>query len=471
MNIRSLLYYLGLSCFPVSILALINIFYSYYFEYLLDVHSYLIVLILSLITGLFFYNVGKIKKDDIGIYEQLFLVFLTYIFIAIFILIPFYLSSYDISLIDAYFESVSGLSSTGFSNFLAVKNLDPPLVIWRSSSQWLGGFYFLIFLVLIFSNNQVNFKMIDYTFNFEKKINFSKNLINVSLRIFFIYLSLTILIFLLLILSGVRIFNSLNLSMTIISSGGFLPTNSLNDIIKSNFQYLILIIGFLISIFNFYLLYNIFFRRSNLKEHKEDIYIFFLILLFGAIFYLTNNLDLLTAFITVLSSLGNSGLEIAPIPSNFSLFFLILTLFGGSVLSSTSGIKFVRIYILVKAFLLEIYRLVKPNVILNTKIMYSEKRVNKENISIAFLVFILFFLSLFVLSSVLLTDNLSFESSFKLSILTLTNTAASGIYSLESIDFSNLFIISKILLIFFMIIAKIELLAVLLIIKKIFLTN
>ena len=471
MNIRSLLYYLGLSCFPVSILALFNIFYSYYFEYLLDVHSYLIVLILSLITGLFFYNVGKIKKDDIGIYEQLFLVFLTYIFIAIFILIPFYLSSYDISLIDAYFESVSGLSSTGFSNFLAVKNLDPPLVIWRSSSQWLGGFYFLIFLVLIFSNNQVNFKMIDYTFNFEKKINFSKNLINVSLRIFFIYLSLTILIFLLLILSGVRIFNSLNLSMTIISSGGFLPTNSLNDIIKSNFQYLILIIGFLISIFNFYLLYNIFFRRSNLKEHKEDIYIFFLILLFGAIFYLTNNLDLLTAFITVLSSLGNSGLEIAPIPSNFSLFFLILTLFGGSVLSSTSGIKFVRIYILVKAFLLEIYRLVKPNVILNTKIMYSEKRVNKENISIAFLVFILFFLSLFVLSSVLLTDNLSFESSFKLSILTLTNTAASGIYSLESIDFSNLFIISKILLIFFMIIAKIELLAVLLIIKKIFLTN
>ena len=471
MNIRSLLYYLGLSCFPVSILALINIFYSYYFEYLLDVHSYLIVLILSLITGLFFYNVGKIKKDDIGIYEQLFLVFLTYIFIAIFILIPFYLSSYDISLIDAYFESVSGLSSTGFSNFLAVKNLDPPLVIWRSSSQWLGGFYFLIFLVLIFSNNQVNFKMIDYTFNFEKKINFSKNLINVSLRIFFIYLSLTILIFLLLILSGVRIFNSLNLSMTIISSGGFLPTNSLNDIIKSNFQYLILIIGFLISIFNFYLLYNIFFRRSNLKEHKEDIYIFFLILLFGAIFYLTNNLDLLTVFITVLSSLGNSGLEIAPIPSNFSLFFLILTLFGGSVLSSTSGIKFVRIYILVKAFLLEIYRLVKPNVILNTKIMYSEKRVNKENISIAFLVFILFFLSLFILSSVLLTDNLSFESSFKLSILTLTNTAASGIYSLESIDFSNLFIISKILLIFFMIIAKIELLAVLLIIKKIFLTN
>ena len=63
-------------------------------------------------------------------------------------------------------KSVSGLSSTGFSIISDVKNLDPPLIIWRSSSQWLGGFYFLVFLVLIFSNKNFNFKMIDYGFNF-----------------------------------------------------------------------------------------------------------------------------------------------------------------------------------------------------------------------------------------------------------------------------------------------------------------
>ena len=172
MKIQSSLYYLGLSCFPVCILSLFNIFYSYYFEYLLDVNSYIIVLFLSLFIGLILFFVGKKKKDEIGIYDQLILVFLIYLLISSLISIPFHLSIYQVSLIDAYFESVSGLSSTGFSIISDVKNLDPPLIIWRSSSQWLGGFYFLVFLVLIFSNKNINFKMIDYGFNFEKKNRF-----------------------------------------------------------------------------------------------------------------------------------------------------------------------------------------------------------------------------------------------------------------------------------------------------------
>ena len=103
--------------------------------------------------------------------------------------------------------------------------------------------------------------------------------------------------------------------------------------------------------------------------------------------------------------------------------------------------------------------------------MNSEKKINKENIRITFLVFILFFLSLLILSSILLIDTFDFESSFKLSILTLTNTVTSGIYGLEGINFSNLFILSKISLIIFMIIAKIELLAVFLIIRKVLLRS
>ena len=133
-------------------------------------------------------------------------------------------------------------------------------------------------IATVFLGTDLNFKMIDYGFNFEKKTDFSKNIINVSYRIFFIYLSLTIIIFLLFILSDVRIFNSLNLSMTIISSGGFLPTNSLDDILKTNLHHIVLILGFLISIFNFYLLYNLFFNRNNLKEHGEDFYILILLL-------------------------------------------------------------------------------------------------------------------------------------------------------------------------------------------------
>ena len=192
---------------------------------------------------------------------------------------------------------------------------------------------------------------------------------------------------------------------------------------------------------------------------------------FFVIFYFINDLDLLFVMINVLSSLGNSGISIGTIPENFGLYFLILTMIGGSVLSVTSGLKLMRIYILLKAFLIEIYRLVKPNVILNTKIMFSAYKINNENIKVSFLIFILFFFSLFILSSVLLFDILNFENSFKLSILTLTNTNVSNIFGMQEIQFQDLFTFSKISLIIFMIIAKVELLTIFILIRKFFLKD
>ena len=171
-------------------------------------------------------------------------------------------------------------------------------------------------------------------------------------------------------------------------------------------------------------------------------------------FFPIDRTSLISVFINVLSSISTSGISTVTVKENFTLYFIILTIVGGSVFSTTSGIKFLRIYILIKGFVIEIYKLVKPNVVLNTKIMLTDKRVNTINIKMSFLIFILFFLSLFILSSILLIDFFNFESSFKLSILTLTNTAASNIYGLEEISFANLFTFTKISMVIFMVIAK-----------------
>tara|TARA_B100002052_G_scaffold140795_1_gene129012 strand:- start:884 stop:2299 length:1416 start_codon:yes stop_codon:yes gene_type:complete len=468
MKLKPSIYFLGLSCLPIALMSLLNIFYCFYFNYLQNINSYLSVLILALLFFFILVKIGRNDKNNITVYEQIFLIFLIYFLISFLIFIPYLFSSYDISFLDAYFESISGLTSTGFTIFTNIKNLDEPLILWRSSSQWVGGFYFLIFLVLIFSNKRINFKMVDLSYMIEKKINFSSNLVSVTYRIFFIYLSLTALIFFIFLISGIRLFDSMNLSMTIISSGGFLPTQSLEDIIRNNFQLFLLCFTFLIPILNFYLFYNIVLARDNIKEHKEDIYLIIFIISFSIIFYFFNDLKILVVFLNILSSISTSGLSIGYVPENFGLYFLILTLFGGSVLSTTSGIKFLRIYILLKAFLLEISKIVKPNVILNTKIMFSEKKINSDNIKISFLIFILFFFSLFILSTILLVDVLDFENSFKLSILTLTNTTSSNIYGIENIQFSNLFTFTKISLIIFMVIAKVELLAILILVRKVF---
>ena len=471
MKLKPCIYYLGLSCFPISIMALLNIFYSFYFDYLLNIQTYIAVLFLSLIVGFNLYNFGKKEKENINIFEQIFTILLIYFLISFFIQIPFYFSEYKVSFLESYFESISGLTGTGFTIFENIRFLDDPILLWRSSSQWIGGLYFLIFLVLIFSNKQLNFKLLDLTYNQENKINFAPNLRIVSTRIFFIYLTLTILIFVIFLLSGIRLFDGLNLTMTVISSGGFLPTDSLDNIIKTNYQSVSLSLGFIISILNFYLLYNLFLKRENLKDHKEDLYIIISIFVFTMIFYLLSDFNILQSLLTVLSSISNSGISITSIPNNYGLYFITLTIIGGCVLSSTSGIKFLRIYILVKGFLIEIYRLVQPNVILNNKIMFSDKKITNEIIKISFLVFILFFISIFLLSGILLVDFLDFENSFKLSILTLTNTVSSDIYSMEKIEFVNLSSFSKISIILFMVVAKVELISIFILIQKVFIKN
>ena len=124
MKIKPCLYFLGLSCFPISIIALLNIFYSFYFDYLTSTKFYALTLFLSLLIGFSLFKIGKKEKEPINIYEQIFLIFLIYFLISFFIQIPIYFSDYNVSFIDSYFESISGLTGTGFTIFDNVNKED-----------------------------------------------------------------------------------------------------------------------------------------------------------------------------------------------------------------------------------------------------------------------------------------------------------------------------------------------------------
>ncbi len=467
MNFKRISYYLGLFCFPISILAFINILYSSYFDYFLNINSYIITLIVSFTIGLGLLFLGKKSEKKINFIEQLLLIILVYLLISILISLPFYLSNYQVTFLNSLFESISGLTGTGFSIFKNIKYLDPTLILWRSSSQWIGGLYFLFFLILIFSNKQFNYKMNDLTYSGDGNINSESNIKDLLFKIFILYSVLSFIIFLLLNISQVRMFNSLNLSMTLISAGGFLPNDSLDKIIQSNPQKLILIFSLLLSMLNFFLILNIFKKTVIIREHREDFYLIILSFIF-ILFVYFNNYSGMNIIISVLSSLSNSGLSLISSDNNLSLYFILITVLGGSLISNTSGIKLARIYILLKTASAEIIKLISPNSIINKNIFNSEKRITDENIKISFLIFISFFISLFILSGILIVDNIDFEKSFKLSILTITNTTNSQMFGIENMDFANLLTTSKLSLIIFMIIGKIELISIFLIIKKIF---
>ena len=467
MNFKAVSYYLGLFCFPISILSFINILYSSYFDYFLSIDSYFTTLIISLFLGIGLIFIGKEAEKKINFFEQIILIILVYITISILISLPFYLSNYQVTFINSLFESISGITGTGFSIFENIKYLDPTLIIWRSSSQWIGGLYFLFFLILIFSNKQFNYKMNDLTFSGDGSINSENNIKDLLLKIFIIYSLLSFLIFLLLNISEIRLFNSLNLSMSLISTGGFLPTDGLSKIIQSNSQKFVFIFSLIVSMLNFFLVFNLFEKKIINREHKEDLYLIILTIILILLIYFNNNGGL-NLTISVLSSLSNSGLSLINSENSLSLYFLLLAAIGGSLISNTSGIKFTRIYILLKTASAEIIKLVSPNSIISKNIFNSETKITNDNVKISFLIFISFFISLFILSSILIIDNINFEKSFKLSILTITNTSTSEMYGIKDMDFKNLLTTSKLSLIIFMIIGKIELISVFLIIKKVF---
>ncbi len=466
MNFKSISFYIGLFCFPISILSFINILYSSYFDFFLSIDSYFITLILSLFFGASLLLFGKKSDKKLNFIEQLILIILVYIIIGLLISIPFYLSNLQVTFISSFFEAISGLTGTGFSTFNNIKYLDPTLILWRSSSQWAGGLFFLFFLMILFSNKSFNYKMTNLTYSGETNYKSEENIKNNLLKIFIFYSILSLIYFTLLNITGVRLFNSLNLSMTLVSSGGFLPSDNLNDIIVTNFQKIILILSLIFSILNFYFLFNIFNKRIMIKSHKEDFYLLAFATLFILLIYF-NNVEGLDIIISVLSSLANSGITLLETDNNLSLYFLLLTIVGGSLISNTSGIKFTRFYILLKITTAEIIKLISPNSVINKTIFNSDNKINEEKVKISFLIFISFFFSLFILSSLLIVDNIGFEGSFKLSILTLTNTVNSEMYSFQDVNFANLLTSSKISLIIFMIIGKIELVSIFLILKKI----
>ena len=147
MNYKSILFFLGIYSLFVSFFSILNILYSIYFDFILDLNSYLITLVISLVVGSLFCYVGRQHSKNISLNAQIVFIVLSFIFIPLLISIPYFFSIYNIGLLNSYFESVSGFTTTGFSIIENIKDIDEPLLLWRSSSQWLGGLFFLIITI------------------------------------------------------------------------------------------------------------------------------------------------------------------------------------------------------------------------------------------------------------------------------------------------------------------------------------
>ena len=202
------IYYLRFFTSIISILCFFNIIYSYYFNLYLNVENYFYTLVISSIPLLSLF-LKKREISRISIYEKIVAVVIGYFFLPIIISLPYFFSIYDITFLDAYFESISGFTSTGFTIFDNIKYLDESIILWRSSSQWIGGLYFLFSILLlidIFDDNLKKTVTNFLSFN-------SSEIFKQSIKLFTFYSFLTIIIFFILNIFQIRTFYSFNLAI------------------------------------------------------------------------------------------------------------------------------------------------------------------------------------------------------------------------------------------------------------------
>ena len=456
--------YLSFFFILISVFSFFNIIYSYYFNLYLNLNTYYISLSSSLIIGLIFYKLKEINKKP-TIFEKILTVLLGYLLIPIILSLPFYFSIYNLTLLNSLFESVSGFTSTGFTIFDNIKHIDQGLILWRSSIQWIGGLYFLfsiIFLIDIYDDSLKKSLTNFLSFN-------SSEVIKQTVKIFILYSAITISIFIILNIFDIRVFNSLNLSMSIISSGGFLPTNDLASILIDQTQIIIFSLLMLVSFFSIFFIYNlIFLRDKNINFFYEDIHLFLYFLSTVTIFFIFFSFDnnFTYSFLSLVSSISNIGISLEFNQSKLNFIYLMLVIIGGSFFSTSSGLRFLKIYSLTKYSLNQILSFSKPKNVFMNRLLFSKINYDFKEIHKYFLTILIFIISLFILTSLLSLTDISFESSFKLAILTLMNTVNSSAYGLSDFNFSNLHFLTKYILIFFMIIGRVELLSLLLLAKK-----
>jgi len=461
--------YLSFFFILVSILSFFNIIYSYYLNLYLNLNTYYLSFFVSLIISILFYKL-KLPEKKFSIFDKILTVFFGYILIPLVLSIPFYFSIYNLTFLNSFFESISGFTSTGFTIFNNIKHIDQSLILWRSSTQWIGGLYFLFSIIFLIDIYDESFKKTLTNF-----ISFdSSEVFKQAIKIFLLYSGLTLLIFIILNIFNIRSFDSLNLAFSLISSGGFIPANDLSFIIKENSQIIILSFLMLFSFFSIFFIYNLlFFKKKNINFFYEDlhliIYYIFIVTIFFLFFSYNTNFSL--NLLALSSSISNIGFTLEISQTNMSFVFLILVIIGGSFFSTSSGLRFIKVYSLFKYSLNQILSFSKPKNIFMNKLIFTKINFDFNEINKYFLTILIFVFSFFILTSLLSLSGIEFENSVKLSILTLMNTVNSSIYGINVFNFENLSFFTKYCLILFMIVGRIELLTIMLIIKKFLFKN
>ncbi len=446
-----------------------------------DSGVFLLSTIITLLAGIMGLLIGRGAESRMGEREGYVIVAMVWVVFSAFGLLPYYLSGQTPTLTDAWFESMSGFTTTGATIIPDLEVITHGLLFWRSLTQWIGGMGIIVLSIAIlpiFGLNGMQLYAAEVSGLTYEKV--SPRIADTAKMMWSIYVLLTATEVAALWLCGMDIFDAVCHSFSTIATGGFSThNNSLEFYDSAAIHYTVTFFMFISGI-NFVLLIYLlrgkarnFFQDEELRWYSVAVLVFAVMLTLGL--YIARpgwtGLHMERAFrdsiFTVISSMTSTGYTISdymywPVVAWVVIFFLMLT--GACAGSTAGGIKWVRLSIILKNGVAEFQRRIHPNAIIPVKL--NEKNVPQQTINniMAFLIFYIFIIVITVV--IFCASGVNFDESIGAAVSAIGNVGISIGQFGPSGTYAEFPTVAKWVMSFVMLIGRLEIFTVLLLFTK-----
>ena len=446
-----------------------------------DSGIFLLSTIITLLAGLIGLLVGRRAESRMGEREGYVIVAMVWVVFSTFGLLPYYLSGQVATITDAWFESMSGFTTTGATIIPDLNVITHGLLFWRSLTQWIGGMGIIVLSIAIlpiFGLNGMQLYAAEVSgLTYEK---LSPRIADTAKMMWSIYVLLTTTEIVALWLCGMDLFDAVCHSFSTIATGGFsTKNNSLEFYDSAAIHYTVTFFMFVSGINFVMLIYLLRGKAKNLLRDEEvrwysaAVAVFAVALTLGL--YIArpgwSAIEMERAFrdslFTVISSMTSTGYTISdymywPVVAWVVIFFLMLT--GACAGSTAGGIKWVRLSIIIKNGVAEFQRRIHPNAIIPVKL--NEKTVPQQTINniMAFLIFYVFIIAVTVV--IFCASGVNFDESIGAAVSAIGNVGISIGQFGPSGTYAEFPTMAKWVMSFVMLIGRLEIFTVLLLFTK-----
>ena len=467
-NYKTVFFTLGILLIILGISMLIPIIAQFFYDELDS--SFLGASIITIIFGTLFFLSNLDHDKKLNLQQAFLLTALSWLSIAIFSSLPFIFSGNSFTITNAFFESMSGITTTGSTIIPDLETIPKGILLWRAILQWLGGIGIIVMAITLMPIMNVGgmqlFK-ISSNDSSEKILPKSKE---IALRLIYIYLILTVFCASSYKILGMNIFDSLTHAMTTIATGGFSNYNEsigfFNSVSIEISAMVFIILGSLPFIVYIKFLNGnkkVFFNDTQIKTFIKIILLSIVILTIYLVFDKSNSFNFRAILFNVISILTGTGYVNAQFDSwgGFPvILFLLLMFIGGCAGSTTCGVKIFRIQILFSFISNQLKKIIYPKGIFILK--YDQNPVDNNFISSVISFIYLYLLIFFIITALLSLTGLDFVTSISGAATSISNVGP-GLGSIigPNGNFSSLPDISKWILTLGMILGRLELFAIL----------